>query len=63
MIALAGLNAIRGLEVAPASLDDAFMALTSGSDGRSGSGTDSGSDSGSDNRRGGGSDTDLETVR
>ncbi|WP_326776012.1 ABC transporter ATP-binding protein [Streptomyces sp. NBC_01445] len=63
VIALAGLNAIRGLEVAPASLDDAFMALTSGSDGRSGSGTDSGSDSGSDNRRGGGSDTDLETVR
>ncbi|MCX4991287.1 MULTISPECIES: ABC transporter ATP-binding protein [unclassified Streptomyces] len=29
VIALAGLGAIRGLEVAPASLDDAFMALTS----------------------------------
>ncbi|MGX1673031.1 ATP-binding cassette domain-containing protein [Streptomyces sp. NPDC055400] len=63
VIALAGLNAIRGLEVAPASLDDAFMALTSGSDGRPGSGTDSSSDSGSDDRPGSGSDTDLETVR
>ncbi|MEU1196747.1 ABC transporter ATP-binding protein [Streptomyces sp. NPDC005813] len=29
VIALAGLGAIRGLEVVPASLDDAFMALTS----------------------------------
>ncbi|MET7284801.1 ABC transporter ATP-binding protein [Streptomyces sp. NPDC005573] len=29
VIALAGLDAIRGLEVAPASLDDAFLALTS----------------------------------
>jgi len=29
VIALAGLGAIRGLEVAPASLDDAFLALTS----------------------------------
>ncbi|MEV6741278.1 ABC transporter ATP-binding protein [Streptomyces sp. NPDC051104] len=30
VIALAGLDAIRGLEVVPASLDDAFLALTSG---------------------------------
>ncbi|MER6461056.1 ABC transporter ATP-binding protein [Streptomyces sp. NPDC001228] len=30
VIALAARNAIRGLEVAPASLDDAFLALTSG---------------------------------
>ncbi|NEB02628.1 ABC transporter ATP-binding protein [Streptomyces sp. SID13726] len=29
VVALAGLGAIRGLEVAPASLDDAFLALTS----------------------------------
>ncbi|MFE9644216.1 ATP-binding cassette domain-containing protein [Streptomyces sp. NPDC006365] len=33
VIALAEMGAIRGLEVAPASLDDAFMALTSGSSG------------------------------
>lgn len=31
VIALAGMGAVRGLEVAPASLDDAFLALTSGS--------------------------------
>jgi len=35
VIALAGLGAIRGLEVAPASLDDAFLALTSGKSHRS----------------------------
>jgi ABC-2 type transport system ATP-binding protein len=29
VVALAELGAVRGLEVAPASLDDAFMALTS----------------------------------
>lgn len=29
VLALAGLGAIRGLEVVPASLDDAFMVLTS----------------------------------
>ncbi|MFB7997918.1 ATP-binding cassette domain-containing protein [Streptomyces sp. NPDC056002] len=55
VIALAALDAIRGLEVAPASLDDAFMALTSGSDSRPGSGSGNLTDSGSD--------TDLETVR
>ncbi|MFF1684679.1 MULTISPECIES: ATP-binding cassette domain-containing protein [unclassified Streptomyces] len=64
VIALAELRAIRGLEVAPASLDDAFMALTSSSgDDRTDRTSDSRPNGGSDNRPGSGSDTDLETVR
>ncbi|MEU6661339.1 ABC transporter ATP-binding protein [Streptomyces sp. NPDC046821] len=51
VIALAELGAIRGLEVAPASLDDAFMALTGASDAPGIPSTT------------GASDTDLETVR
>ncbi|WP_217163911.1 ABC transporter ATP-binding protein [Streptomyces sp. AC512_CC834] len=35
VVALAALGAIRGLEVAPASLDDAFLALTATTDGES----------------------------
>lgn len=39
VIALAGLGAIRNLEVSPASLDDAFLAITAGDDAAQGSGS------------------------
>ncbi|MFS8201640.1 ABC transporter ATP-binding protein [Streptomyces sp. CWNU-52B] len=58
VIALAGLGAIRGLEVAPASLDDAFLALTSGSD----AGSDAGSGSEPASAAGLSASTSLETV-